>query len=43
MDTSLFSHIHKHLLSRTGTIHAVLMAFESHDSLTTTWLYNHFA
>ncbi len=39
----LFSNIHKHLLARTGAIHAVLMNPNSRDTTTTTWLYNNFA
>jgi hypothetical protein len=39
----LFSNIHKHLLAKTGAMHAVLMAPDSRDPLTTTCLYDHFA
>jgi len=39
----LFRNIHKHLLARTGAIHAVLMAPTSRNPLTTTSLYNRFA
>jgi hypothetical protein len=39
----LFSNIHRHLLAKTGAMHTVLMAPDSRDPLTTTWLYNHFA
>jgi len=41
--TPLFCNIHKHLLARTGAMHAVLMAPSSRDPLTTTSLYNRFA
>lgn len=41
--TPLFRNIHKHLLARTGAIHAVLMSPTSRDPLTTTSLYNRFA
>ena len=33
----------RHFLARQGAIHAVLMAAQSRDTHTTTWLYNHFA
>lgn len=39
----LFSNIHKHLLAHAGAIHAVLMSPDSHEPMTTSWLYNHFA
>ena len=39
----LFENICRYLLARTGAIHAVMMAAESNNPMTTTWLYNHFA
>ncbi|NTU57882.1 MAG: class I SAM-dependent methyltransferase [Chlorobiaceae bacterium] len=39
----LFRNMRRNLLARRGAIHAVLMAPESSDMHTTTWLYNHFA
>lgn len=39
----LFENIYRSLLARRGAIHAVLMAAESDNPMTTTWLYNHFA
>lgn len=39
----LFENLYRHLLARTGAMHAVMMAAGSDDRMTTTWLYNHFA
>ena len=39
----LYEHLARAVLAPTGAIHAVLMASESEDRNTTTWLYNHFA
>lgn len=39
----LFENLYRHVLAKTGAIHAVVMAAESKDRSTTTWLYNHFA
>jgi len=41
--SQLFENIYRSLLARRGAIHAVLMAAESDNPMTTTWLYNHFA
>ena len=41
--SSLFENIYRSLLARRGAIHAVMMAAESNNPMTTTWLYNHFA
>lgn len=38
----LFENLYRHILSKMGAIHAVLMAAESASTYTTTWLYNHF-
>lgn len=38
----LFRNLYRHILAARGAIHAVLMAAESRDPWTTTWLYNHF-
>ncbi len=39
----LFENLYRQLLARRGAIHAVMMAPESSNEMTTTWLYNHFA
>ncbi|MFH1038145.1 MAG: class I SAM-dependent methyltransferase [PVC group bacterium] len=39
----LFENLHRTILSPRGAIHAVMMASESADRRSTTWLYNHFA
>ncbi|MFC1576887.1 class I SAM-dependent methyltransferase [Candidatus Omnitrophota bacterium] len=38
----IFDNLYKKVLAPQGAIHAVLMAAESKDQSTTTWLYNHF-
>lgn len=38
-----FENIYRQILARRGAIHAVMMAAESRNRSTTTWLYNHFA
>jgi hypothetical protein len=38
----LFENLYRQILAPKGGIHAVLMAAESNDCCTTTWLYNHF-
>jgi len=38
----LFSNLYRQVLAPTGVIHAVLMASNTKDRQTTTWLYNHF-
>jgi len=39
----LFVSLYRKILDRTGSIHAVMMASESNNHSSTTWLYNHFA
>lgn len=39
----LFENLYRHILARTGAMHSVVMASESNDPSTTTWIYNHFA
>jgi len=39
----LFDNLYRKLLAPRGAIHAVMMASESEDEYSTTWLYNHFA
>jgi len=39
----IYENLARSILAPTGAIHAVLMASESDDPHTTTWLYNHFA
>ena len=39
----IYENLARTILAPTGAIHAVLMASESEDRHTTTWLYNHFA
>ena len=41
--SGLFENIYRYLLARRGAIHAVMMAAASNNTMTTTWLYNHFA
>lgn len=38
----VFRNLYQKILAHKGAIHAVLMAAESKDQYTTTWLYNHF-
>jgi len=38
----LFNNLYRYILAPRGAIHAVLMAAESNDTYSTTWLYNHF-
>ena len=40
---ALFDNLYGRILARKGAMHAVLMASDSGDRHTTTWLYNHFA
>ena len=40
---ALLGNVYEVLLRPTGAIHAVLMAAQSREPTTTTWLYNHFA
>ena len=40
---TIFKNLFRKILAPQGAIHAVLMAAESKNSNTTTWLYNHFA
>jgi len=39
----IFKNLYRKILTPRGAIHAVLMASDSKDQSTTTWLYNHFA
>ena len=39
---SMLSRMYRYVLSPAGAMHIVLMAAESEDQYTTTWLYNHF-
>lgn len=39
----VFDNLYKYILATKGAIHAVLMASESEERYTTTWLYNYFA
>lgn len=39
---ALFENLYRHILAPNGAIHTVLMAAESNECHTTTWLYNHF-
>lgn len=41
--SGLFENIYRYLLARRGAVHAVMMAAASNNTMTTTWLYNHFA
>ncbi len=41
--SAILVNLYRDILRRRGAIHAVLMAPESADPFTTTWLYNHFA
>jgi hypothetical protein len=40
---TIFANLYKRILAGKGAIHAVLMASETKDEYTSTWLYNHFA
>jgi hypothetical protein len=40
---ALYDNLYGRILARKGAMHAVLMASDSGDRHTTTWLYNHFA
>lgn len=40
---TIFQNLYKKILAQPGAIHAVLMAAESKNQYSTTWLYNHFA
>jgi len=40
---AIFNNLYNLILQPQGAIHAVLMASETKDEYTTTWLYNHFA
>jgi len=40
---SIFANLYRYCLAPRGAIHAVLMAAQSDNSYTTTWIYNHFA
>ena len=40
---AFFENLYRKLLAPRGAIHAVMMASESEDQYSTTWLYNHFA
>ena len=39
----IFENLYRDVLAPRGAVHVVLMASESDDARTTTWLYNHFA
>lgn len=39
---TLFENLYRCVLAPQGAVHAVLMASQSNDRCTTTWLYNHF-
>lgn len=40
---TMFDNLYRRILAPKGAIHAVLMAADSNDQYTTTWLYNYFA
>jgi hypothetical protein len=40
---TIFANLYRHILSRQGAMHTVLMTAKSNDPYTTTWIYNHFA